>query len=273
MPSDDFFREHSAQIGELLNRFNGFPNLDRRRIELWIGNFDDSDAELALKVLDNVEYFNDSRMYLACQEIFAQLRTLKGAALNNVYFCAFGSPAHSGQHIYSIFATANSLTGRANASRFKLISELNMLSLESNVTVVFLDDFIGTGDQSIGYWAEIESIVTDNVDVYLGVVAAFEDGIRNVQTNTPMKVLCYRRFNDSDKLFSATNPRFTEEEKDTLEKYCYVTGASNPEGYGNCQALVVSPYKTPNNTVAILTVQNNEWEGIFPRYPNISIRY
>jgi hypothetical protein len=102
----------------------------------------------------------------------------------------------------------------------------------------------------------------------LGVVAAFEEGISNVQDNTDLGVLCHKRLDDRNKLFSKTNTIFTKVEKDILRRYCKIANPKNPDGYGNSQALVVLSYKTPNNTVPILTVATRKWNPIFPRYFN-----
>lgn len=269
MPGGDFFRDHSNEINTLLTKFQSFPDISKTKIELWIENFSDQDRELALKVLDKVDYFSTARIFTACRDIFTQLKTLKNNDLSKVYFCNFGNPANSGQHLSSMFAAANGLTG-SNSWRFKQVSELNDLSLERGITLVFLDDFVGTGNQVLDYWGGIASIVPQDADVYLGIVCAFEEGIQNIQENTEMKVLCHERLNDSNKLFSPSNPNFTQSEKDILINYCNSTGSRIPQGYGNCQAIVVLSYRTPNNTVSILSVQNENWNGIFPRHHNYS---
>ena len=268
MPSDDFFRAHSGEIDSLTQKFQGFPDVNRTKIELWIQNFRDEHKELALKLLNNVDYFDTARIYTACRDIFTQLKTLKGEDLSNVYFCNFGNPANSGQHILSIFAMANGLTGRANTPKFKQISELNELLLKPDITILFLDDFIGTGNQALNYWSGIASLVSSNAEIFLGAICAFEEGIVNIQNNTEMKVLCHKRLNNTHKLLSTENNIFTSAEKVILQSYCNSTGAHLPQGYGNCQAIVVLSYRTPNNTVSILTVQTDTWRGIFPRYSN-----
>ena len=268
MVTNSFFRNNNAEIDRIFRKFSGYPDITRTKMELWLNNFKDGDKNLALKVLDNIEYFDSSRIFSACQDILRQVSALEKGNLSKVYFCNFGSPAGSGAYMNPMFATANGMNNKKWKNHFVQMHELNSLTAKDDVSIVFLDDFVGSGNQSVYHWPNIIPIVTDNTKVYLGVVAAFEEGIENIRNNTDLNVLCYKRLNDRNKLFSPSNTNFTRTEKNTLERYCRIASPSNPHGYGDCQALVVLAYKTPNNTVPILTVSRKKWNPIFPRYLN-----
>lgn len=268
MPND-FFRDNNEKIKELHINFKGFPNINITKIECWLNNFDDSDKLLAIKFLENIEYFDASRIFQASQDLIHQIKTLKNQDLSNVYFCYFGAPQKSGYAIINMFATANNLNN--SSSKFKLLSELQEfikpVSEEEEITIVFLDDFVGTGKQAVDFFNEIQNLIPQNAEVFLGVIAAFEKGITNIMENTDLKVICHKRLNEEHMLFSDSNIKFTPNEKEILRKYCEKTGLSQSTGYGNCEACVVFPYRTPNNSVSILGAQNSNWNGLFPRYP------
>jgi hypothetical protein len=166
-----------------------------------------------------------------------------------------------------LFKTVNGLQGPAHKSKFKYISQLNLLYKEKDVTIVFLDDFICTGEQAIDCWNNIKSVMPQNAEAILAVVAAFQQGVDNIQDNTDLKVTFHKILDEKDRLLSDKNRKFTKGEKKILKKYCKKTGLSEPFGYKDSQACIVFHYKTPNNSVSILTANNSKWKGLFPRYP------
>jgi len=266
--SRDFFRNNNKKIKELHNKFKGFPEVNETKIECWLENFDDSHKTLAIKVLENIAYFDPSRIFQASNDLLIQIKILKNQDLSKVYFCFFGAPQKSGYAIINMFAVANNLSGNNNTHKFKLLSELpQLISEEGEVTIIFLDDFVGTGNQAVNFFKEVQHLIPQNAEVFLGVIAAFEKGMTNIRENTDMKVICHKRLNKENMLFSNINTTFNDEEKTILKDYCKKTGLSNPEGYGNCEALVVFPYRTPNDSVSIIGAQNDKWNGLFPRYP------
>lgn len=265
--SGDFFRKNNKKIRELSNTFKGFPDVNNTKIECWLDNFEDKHKNLAIKLLDNIEYFNQSKIFQASRDLLDQIKTLKRNDLSKVYFCFFGAPQKSGYAVLNMFAVANNLSGSNHTSKFKLLSELPQLTSEEEITIVFIDDFIGTGNQAVNFFNKIQHIIPENTEIILGVVAAFERGITNIQENANLGVICHKRLNEEDMLFSSKNKKFTENEKKILKEYCVKTEVSQTRGYGNCEALVVFPYRTPNNSVPILSVQKRGWNGLFPRYP------
>jgi len=260
----NFLKDNYKKINEITNKFSGFPDIDRIKIQIWFDNFEKEHQSLALKVLDNIIYFDESKIHQSSVNILNQIKNLKNNNLSKVFFCNLGGPGKSGEHMKYPFKVANNLS----ESNFIYLSDIKSLCVEEDITVVFLDDFIGTGNQIIAQWNKVRGdIVPDNVEVFCGVVAGFKNGITNINQNTPIKVLCHKYLSDEDMLFSDKNTTFNNKEKKILKEYCNKTGVTETEAYGKCQALVVFSHRTPNNTLPIIGAKNPRWKGLFPRYP------
>jgi len=263
----NFLHVNSEKIGELSIKFAAYPNINRTKIECWLNNFDEEHKELALKLLDYVDYYDNTRILNACRNILTQVKSLKNNDLSNVFFVGLGSAGKSGSAMLTTFRSANSLSGTTHNSKFLHMSELNNLYDKENISIVFIDDFIGTGDQFLSYYKEIGELIPQNADITLAIVCGFRRSIDKIQTETEVRVLTSHYLEESDRLFSRENTHFTNDEKAILKTYCDKTGSQDPYGYSDSQAKVVFHYRTPSNTVSILGVNKQSWRGLFPRYP------
>jgi hypothetical protein len=159
------------------------------------------------------------------------------------------------------------LSGRKYNHLFIYPSQIATARLGPNDTIVFIDDFVGTGEQAISAWNDMfQELVADVGRVYLVVVAARQSGRVEVTEKTGLALVNHIELNDSDNVFDASCPAFDQTDKDTILKYCHSCDAKNPKGWGNGGLVVVLAHKCPNNTIPILHVRNEQWMGLFPRY-------
>jgi hypothetical protein len=145
-------------------------------------------------------------------------------------------------------------------------SDLLREQLIADDTVVFVDDFAGTGKQAVTAWNEsLGELLPGRPRIFLVLVVAIDAAIRDIGSQTPMIVKAFRRFRAHDNLFAAQCTHFSGAEKTSVLHYCNVAEAANPRGYGACGVLLVFAHRCPNNSLPILHSNKPAFHGLFPR--------
>ena len=163
---------------------------------------------------------------------------------------------------------------------------------ENTRVILFCDDFAGTGQQiltqlfealgSDGVLQDVcESRAQEGRPVALGVVlgVGFADALRKIQMSGPkwLPVFAHAgdRLEESDRAFSATSSVFPESGLRAWAKTLVVDQVGGslspywPGGFGDLQALVVTAYNSPNDTLPVIwksgLVQGIAWKALFER--------
>ncbi|MFQ5821915.1 MAG: hypothetical protein ACE5I5_18150 [Candidatus Heimdallarchaeota archaeon] len=264
--NNKFFDIHHEDILRLERKFAGYwTGLDKYDIRSWLLQFEMEHRELGLKLLHHVDYYSQSRVIREVRQIHEQILALAGGTLQDTYFASFTPPGKSGDELLPRYRLGSGLRSRRYDQLFVHISGLVDFFDKQVQRFVFVDDFIGTGTQAINIWNNIGGFLTEVEDVFLSVIVGFDEGIKNVERETPMKVIVNRRLFEEAKIFSLSNRVFTPDEKIVLRDYCERAG-SWPEGYGGCQSIIVFSHRAPNNTISILRCDTPNWRGLFARY-------
>jgi hypothetical protein len=260
---EDFFDIHQMEIEELARRFSSYTlnHIDEYKIRQWIRQFNVNDFALALNVLRNVIFYDPRRVALEFQHIHQLLLTF-GIEMDKTYFPYFERAGESSESLLPIYRNANHIDPR----RMIYLSQLSEATFDQpRLNFVLVNDFVGSGKQVIDKWREIGSLILPENKVYLLIICGYEDAIRKIETETRITVVTTMRLSDRYKIFHDSCDFFTEQEKKILLDYCR-TADDEPEGFGNCQSLVVFFHRCPNNTISILRSTIN-WNGLFPRFP------
>lgn len=255
-----------------VNDFSGYRHpVSEDRIRDWIGQFDDGDRDLAARVLDCVDFFSHDRITGAFRSV---LKGLDGWHVDqrkrrgNWRFVAYSASAgESGDSMLHKFRHANNLSGSQYNELFIHRSDILRARLGRDDTVLLIDDFVGTGDQACDSWNDhFGELLAEIGRVYLVVVAARVTAVERVANETGLEVVAHFHLTESYNVFGSKCKHFNKSEKDELLKYCGRANQSEPRGRGECGLLVVFAHTCPNNSIPILHVANNAWEGLFRRY-------
>jgi hypothetical protein len=186
----------------------------------------------------------------------------------NWRFVAFASSSgESGDSMLHKFRVANRLAGKQYNALFIHKSELLSANLGPDDTVVFVDDFSGTGEQVTTAWTDnIAELLTGGSRAYLLLAAASVGARTHIQDSTGLTVVPGFELNATDNIFSVECTHFTQPEKDIILQYCRRSNRRHPKGRGDSGFLVVLAHSCPNNTIPILHSYNRRWEGLFRRY-------
>src|SRR5207249_3575458 len=131
-------------------------NVNEGRIDRWLGQFQAAHRDIAARVLDATEFVSNEQIAEAYRQA---LRALPGWHMNQARrrgrwrFVPFSfSAGESGDSMLHVFRVANALQHRRYDELFIHIRDLPSAALDEDDTVVFVDDFSGTGDQAVRNW-------------------------------------------------------------------------------------------------------------------------
>ncbi len=269
MPSrrqNRFFAQNAQEIESLATTFSGHPSvIDVFKVRNWLSQFSDEHFGVGLKLLRNVTYFDHPTIVNQLKTLHETLEQIKERT-QAIILSSVGAVGTSSGTLMHSYRLANHLTRSQFDRLFTSPSALPNYSQRNDLMLVFVDDLIGTGNQFVDAWLNLQGVINEENEVYVAVICATEDGIEKVERETEgrVNVVCNRRLGERDKIFSESNPDFTSQEKEIIKSYCTDAG-SDPEGYGNCQLGLIFYYRAPNNAISILRCNNRRWKGLFVR--------
>jgi len=254
------------------SEFSGYRNsVNEHRIDRWLEQFSPGDRDLAGRILDAVDFISYQQMGHAFRDILGGLDgwNIDPARRRGKWrFVPFSSSAgESGDMMIHKFRHATNMTGRQYRELFIYRRDLLGENLSSDDTVVFVDDFAGTGTQICDAWKEqFQELLPNNPRAYLVLVVASETARHRISEETELTVVTNIELSERDNIFSELCGHFSTEEKSAILHYCEKADRHNPRGFGDCGYVLVFAHSCPNNSIPILHTRNQRWEGLFPRY-------
>lgn len=277
-PLSDFIEQHDPRVEGVVRRFGSYQpqSVDREKLRLWLRQFEPTDYDLILRVLENVEFYDLAWQQNLLRALHRAVRTEANndgfRKLENLVFVPIGETAESGHEIITRYRNVNRINN-TNA-RLAQVLELPELLYQAskdgkNLALIFLDDFIGTGKNVSDYWKNVLSqYIYPTQPMYVGTLVACSVGLRKVEEETPLRVIPVHivqprhLLNDTD--------RFTPAEKYRIRAYCDRVG-NPPLGIGDLGVMVAFAHGCPNNTLSIIrgSKRQDHWRGILPRYGDL----
>jgi hypothetical protein len=279
----------------ILNNLIWERSLSRQKIQIWLNNFqgkvkqDSLEKFIALKLLKRFLYYNENEVKYLCQIILSMFKNIKikenpekylnekeeipeNNYLSKCKFSYIGRPGESGGYTLYLFRQYNDLS-------IKQCIEPNLLSNDnvdsfSDCDIIFIDDFLGTGDTARRFWENLIMPIKDrgiNMNYYYTPLIAMIRGIEYVNCHTDFKIICPQILNDEYCAFSQSSTIFkNDDEKNIAREVCEEYGTmlvgkrQHSLGYKNSQALIGFHHNVPDNTLPIIWSDNN-WHPIFKR--------
>jgi hypothetical protein len=222
-------------------------------------------------VLDAVTYVGHAAIEDAFRKIAGQLPgwdRRKTSREGKWRFVAFSrASGESGDTMLHRWRSAAGLSGRQYDELFIGKRDLLREGLTAEDTVVFLDDFAGTGRQVSEGWRDVMAeLLPGKPTTYLVLVAVSEAAKQRISRETPLRVESGVLLKREDDIFSPECPHFSAQERQAVLRYCVTADGRHPRGFGDCGFVIVLAHKTPNNSIPILHVRHSRWEGLFPRH-------
>ncbi len=245
--------------------------VSEHRIRDWIEQFAPNHRDLSARVLDCIDIITHDQIAAAYKSILGGLDGWdrdEGERKGKWRFVPYSASAgESGDAMLSKFRSANNLAGDVYNDLFIYRCELLGEELGPDDSVVFIDDFVGSGDQVCKTWSRVfGELVADIGRVYLVVVAARQQAMQRITIETDLELVSQIHLTERDNVFDSACKHFNNDEKDTLLEYCNKADRKEPKGYGDCGLLLVFAHTCPNNSIPILHKKKRNWEPLFRRY-------
>jgi hypothetical protein len=261
----------AIRMRDWLADFSGYRvNVNEGRIDRWMNQFRDNHRDVAARVLDSVDFITNEQISEAYRQA---LRSLPGWHMSQARrrgkwrFVPFSfSAGESGDSMLHMFRVANALQHRRYDECFIHIRDLPGAGLGEQDAVVFVDDFSGTGDQAIRNWnSALAELLPERPSAFLVLVAASAVARNRIKGETELTPVLHTVLRDADNLFHERCKCFSADEKNVILEYCRIAAPREPKGYGECGFVVVFSHSCPSNSIPILHVSNQRWEGLFRR--------
>ncbi len=285
------------EIDEVLATWGTYQGvrITRQRVRQWLSQFGTAeDQRLMFKLLQRVAFYGEDRI----RDRLARVHTMTLANVTrelgsarehrrDIVVSYLGSVGRSAPSFARTYCQTNSIwkdhcVPPAEVSR--LLDEIPRV-----VSVVFVDDFIGTGrtarrqfDDFFGREVGLQKkLLERDIRVFYVVVAATEDGIvhvrRSLESGTvPITVYAGDQLGEDSKAFSGSSSIWLNAgERELAEEIARSVGdrleARAPLGFGNTQGLVVFEGNCPNTSLPILHKRRKVLKEMFyPLFPRSS---
>jgi hypothetical protein len=262
---------NAARMAQWMKRFRYYrhpPDVDA--IESWLGSFKAGSKDIAARILDCVEVISEKQIQVGYKNSLNRIAgwaPTKKERDGNWHFAGFGHAGESGQAMVRTFREANKLNDSRHDDLFCTVADIPSKRLTAADTIVFIDDFSGSGRQVCDKWNKngIGILVAD-AQAHIILTAATDEAIEKIQDETTLTVHAHHHLHRNDNFFSERCERFTQAEKNAILHYCKIADAQNPRGFNDSGLLYILQHKTPNNSLPILHANHGRWTGLFPRY-------
>lgn len=253
-------------MSDISNLFDG--DISNEAIQAWLEQFEKEDRFYILKLLKAFKYLSSKRVACLVKELYKAISSELAISQERIWFVPVGYVAKSGSIIAYYFRIQNNIS----QNRFIAPADIASLSLNKNDVVVFLDDFIGSGNQASQVWQKVVVPVKKNSDckfVY-AVLLGYQNGLENVKASTGFITYAVEVLTVKDMPFSPQGNLFEDEKerkkaKDVVKKYGLRLYPNHPLGYKESQGLIGFFYSTPNNSLPIFWSSEEGWKPILTR--------
>jgi len=285
---DHFLKEMAPFIKELVGRFQThFNRPNEEKISAYLKQFKTNRRiALALQLIQKIYFVDDAKIGDIFREFYFQ--KLSPDLRKKAVFTGLGGPKDSSYLINYLCSKALDEKEKREI-RFQEIKDICRARASNDTVVIFLDDNIGSGKQSVRIFEEwvglakgehhyVGRLKDDEINWLRGsklmyfVLIGFEEGMNSLRKELgrygfSIEIQPAVRTREDEHCFDATSPVFTNaiDRVDACEmtrtigydllkdkKWSDPLRKERSLGYGNSQKLIVFAYNTPTCTLPIL---------------------
>ena len=254
---------------------------------------DNIKQRLIFEILQNITYFGVSNVISKMKVIFKLIREnlierksgkvvqySSGQRVTNVLISNLDQIGKSSATYAKYFGDNNIILAKNIVEKERILERLNKNDID---ILVFIDDFLGTGNSILEYISGLKEsypeIFTKNIDIFIGIITGFQKAKEEVEDKlikmgvNNIKIIICEPLNERDICFSESSKIFTNPDKrrdarDLCENIGITLVNKHPLGYGNCQSTIIFPETCPNNCLPILWAKNENFTPLFERVIN-----
>lgn len=250
-------------MSDIPNPFDG--DISDEAVASWLEQFKDEERPVIQKLLLAFKYYSSKKVAYLVKELYKSVSSNLRKPKEMIWFVPVGYVAKSGSIIAYYFRTQNNLP----QDRFIAPSDISTLPLTKDEAVVFLDDFLGSGNQACQVWQNVVIPTKKSADCQFAyaVLVGFQNGLENVRSCTGFKAFAVEILTEEHLPFSPDATLFSsnaekQNAKEIVQKYGSRLYPNHPLGYRDSQGLVGFFYSTPNNSLPIFWSTESSWKPI-----------
>jgi len=256
------------------------------KVRTWLNQFgSNSNQRLMFQLLQGVTFYTADTIRAKMKEAHGiVVRGLKRRIEEkkrkraDILVSYIDSVGKSGAHYARLYADENEIYFGNVIERGKRRGALE--EKQDLQALVFVDDFIGSGDSACDYFAELEKefgevLRRGNLRLFFIVICGFQVSQEKIDSvlsklNLPVTTHLCDPIGESAKCFGNESLIFSESfTREKAREIAYRHGVNLekkwPLGWGDCQATVVFDSSCPNNSLPILWATSKNWLPLFKR--------
>lgn len=253
-------------LDSFLEVFKG--DVTHEQFRRWLVQFKDEHLPIIKALVRNFRYYSSQDVFSLLNHLWQKLADEHHVEAHLTWFIPTGYVAKSGDAIAYFFRRNNSLPEES----FLRITDLSKARLSERSTVVFVDDFIGSGQDALRVATEIaeplKAAIPETRFVFAAAVG-YTEGIERLRQSNSIEICVVEKLDSTTKPFTSDSNIFPEasarqEAEKIVSSYCSVLKPKARLGYGHTQGLLGFFFGTPNNTLPIFWSSEGEWIPLLP---------
>jgi len=255
--------EYSDEVAQAVDEFGDHEGIREARVLRWLEQFADDDLPLAIDLIRSVKYFGAANIRSMTKQLFRMTTDeLVERGYRSAVFVAAGRSGSGAAPVVRV------LRELVRHTPHRVVDMLHVAKIAPGEVdaIVFLEDFSGTGDTLVDWWANVESIVRpSNAAIFVGLLILNERARHRIEEFAD--VLCVTELGPEANVLAGESTTFSEAQKRQLLEYCRGTncGPRFEQGYGACGLVVALKHGCPNNSLPILWYESGAWHALFTR--------
>jgi hypothetical protein len=267
-------------------------HLSEERIRAWLNQFSTNiEQRLMFRILQKFVFYHHSAIRVRLNEAHEMVRAgsrryikQRERKREDILVSYLDGPGKSGATYASLYVEQAEIVKGNVIERGRLRNVLSAIARrprdEQPHTLVFIDDFIGTGESACKCFKQINAQCGDllrasQLRIFFITLSGFEQGKQKIEEvlreiNLNVRVRVCELLGEENKCFSESSSLFSEIlERERAKTIAYRYGVTlvpdHPLGYGECQAAIAFEDSCPNNTLPIFWSDAHGWIPLFKR--------
>ena len=288
---EERYRIRSEEILGVVNRWGIYrgQRITSDHVRLWLEQFGKpSKQRLMFAILQHLHFYSNSAIRNKLKELDTVVRSGLGRTIKSgqrkradILVSFYDHMGKSGARFANLYADVAGIYVKNIVPKSEI---MNRIEEDDEIkAIVFLDDFVGTGESAIGYLHQIDDILhstemkrRSELKIVFSAVVAFRDGWSKLETevdNLRSNIILHycEMLDSSDKVFSRNAGIYnTDDEREEAKKIAFDKGKNLvkkwPLGYGDLELAIVFEHSCPNNSLPILWSESSNWIPLFKRH-------
>lgn len=282
----------SEEITKLTDGWTSYKGekINEDRVRRWLSQFASVENQRAMfTVLEHLNFYSQIRVREKLQEIhdivtrdLGRSKSRRQVKRGDILISYLDGPGKSGAHLANLYADESRIYVGNVVEKSELANRL--IEPGEIKAIVFVDDFVGTGNSIVEYLTTLDPIVGErinerNIRTVFSCIVAYKQGwekLEEFMDKLPFKLHLHacEFLDQTDQVFNEANSPYKDDSdrisaKQLAKRHGEQIERKWPLGFGNLELAVVFEHGCPNNSLPILWGESTgdfNWIPLFRRH-------